>query len=502
MSTLKTSVLISAQNLLSPHLERINKDLARVDARVAKTGKSFSNIAPHIRNAGIGMTAIGTATAFAIKKMTDISNEAAGVGKAFDNFFGSSAPQAMERMQNAVKNTVSEIDLMKAANQAVLLGIDPDALPAMFEGALAAAQATGQPVSKAINDITTGIGRQSKLILDNLGIIVNAEKANEQYAASIGKTASALSDAEKKAAFTAATMKALEENAKRIGPIQENNAIKMQQASASMANAVKGLGDAFAPAVASIAKVLQKVADKFNSLSPATKKLIGTVVLVGTAFALIAGPILTFIGTLGTLGAGFVALKGAMAVALTTLSAFALPITVVVGGLTALYLWTTKTDTGKKALAKTVSFLTKTFKTFWSVGKNTLTMMQAVWNVTEGFRKMVKDSATVAVSNFARWFTILKDNIGAGIGAVKEFANTLINNLVGAAKKAVEWLQKIPIIGKGIKTAMSTAGATVAATATLMSPATQAMADGAELVWTEYQTLQSEAQIASTLCFC
>ena len=64
----------------------------------------------------------------------------------------------LERLKEATRGTVSEIQLMTQANQALLLGIDPEALPTMFEGALSAAQATGRPVSSAIADITTGIG--------------------------------------------------------------------------------------------------------------------------------------------------------------------------------------------------------------------------------------------------------------------------------------------------------------------------------------------------------
>lgn len=321
MGSLRTSVLITAQNLLSPHLERINKDLHRLDARLEKSNKSFKNLAPQIRNVGLGMTAVGTAAAYTIKKFSDVSNEAEGVGRAFNNFFGDQAPASLERLQKATQNTVSELDIMKQANQAMLLGIDKEALPTMFEGALAAAQATGRPVADAITDITTGIGRQSKLILDNLGIVVNTEQAYETYARSIGKSTSALSDNEKKIAFTNAVMKALNENAKRIGPITESNSIKMQQASAKMADAVKKLGDAFAPTIANIADKLGALVEKFNNLDPKTRDAIAKIALLTTGFLLIAGPILSFIGSIGAAAKTLTALSGAAKIAATAIGA-------------------------------------------------------------------------------------------------------------------------------------------------------------------------------------
>ena len=71
----------------------------------------------------------------------------------------------------------------------------------LMEIARAKAKNMGQTTTEAFNDIVTGLGRGSAPILDNLGIIVNATEANEEYAKSIGKTASQLTDAEKKQAL-------------------------------------------------------------------------------------------------------------------------------------------------------------------------------------------------------------------------------------------------------------------------------------------------------------
>lgn len=63
------------------------------------------------------------------------------------------------------------------------------------------ARTLGTDSSKAVEDFTLGIARQSRLILDNLGILVDVDNANKNYAKSIGKTVSQLNDEEKAIAF-------------------------------------------------------------------------------------------------------------------------------------------------------------------------------------------------------------------------------------------------------------------------------------------------------------
>jgi len=64
----------------------------------------------------------------------------------------------------------------------------------------------GRTTTEAFDDIVIGLGRMSPRILDNIGITLEAETVYEEYARSIGKSASALTDAEKKQALMAAAL--------------------------------------------------------------------------------------------------------------------------------------------------------------------------------------------------------------------------------------------------------------------------------------------------------
>lgn len=89
---------------------------------------------------------------------------------------------------------------MKQANNAMLLGItdSEDQMANMFDVAQRLGQSLGVDTVSAVESLVTGLGRQSKLMLDNLGIMVDTNKAYRDYAESIGISASELTDAERK----------------------------------------------------------------------------------------------------------------------------------------------------------------------------------------------------------------------------------------------------------------------------------------------------------------
>ena len=159
---------------LQTDMKQVQKDLDKTKKESDKTGKGFS---------GLAKAAMITAGAFVAMRLKDfikdsiaLAKQSQALNKSFDSLaksVGKASDSMLKDLSKATMGAVSDMDLMQAANQAMLLGIDPDALPQMFEGAASVASATGSTINQAITDITTGIGRQSKLILDNLGIINN-----------------------------------------------------------------------------------------------------------------------------------------------------------------------------------------------------------------------------------------------------------------------------------------------------------------------------------------
>ena len=140
--------------------------------------------------------------------------------KSFDNLSiaaGTSSKKILDALKDASQGLVAEADLMGAAGKALLMNIPADKITELMKIAAATSKATGQSITEAFNDITLGVARQSRMILDNLGIIVNVEDANKAYAKALGKTAESLTDAEKRQAFMNAVLKSGADMIERIG---------------------------------------------------------------------------------------------------------------------------------------------------------------------------------------------------------------------------------------------------------------------------------------------
>lgn len=128
-------------------------------------------------------------------------------------------------LRTATRGTVSDMELMRLTTQAlqgqskefreVLLKTENGVtnLGKVLDITSRAARATGQSEEYIREKFINGLRLQSKLRLDDIGVTVNATEANEKYAKSIGKTAAALTDAEKKQAFLTEALSQLE----RIG---------------------------------------------------------------------------------------------------------------------------------------------------------------------------------------------------------------------------------------------------------------------------------------------
>ena len=90
-------------------------------------------------------------------------------------------------------------------------------------------------------------------MLDNLGIIIDVEKANADYAASLNKSASSLTDQEKKQAFVNAAMESGRRLVQQMGDEQLTMASAIDQARSAAADAGIQMGETLSPIVTSIA---------------------------------------------------------------------------------------------------------------------------------------------------------------------------------------------------------------------------------------------------------
>jgi len=176
-------------------------------------------------------------------------------GKALDNLAaaaGTSGDAITKAIQGASDYTIDKMTAMQAANRALVM--DVAQTPAEFERltrvATALGRAMGQDAAKSIDDFVTAAGRQSKLIADNLGLVVNAEDAYLRYAEANNISVDAMDDAAKKQAFLTEMLRQGEVKMRDLGDQTLDTAGQIEQATALWANfrmtVGKGLADALA----------------------------------------------------------------------------------------------------------------------------------------------------------------------------------------------------------------------------------------------------------------
>lgn len=112
-----------------------------------------------------------------ITESVQAAREAQGVTHAFEQM---NRPDILGNLRKATRGTVSDLELMKAAVRAQDFRLPLDQLGKYLEFAQLKAQQTGQSVDYLTESIIMGLGRQSKQILDNLGI--SAAQISEEMA--------------------------------------------------------------------------------------------------------------------------------------------------------------------------------------------------------------------------------------------------------------------------------------------------------------------------------
>lgn len=270
--------------------ERLRSALAQVDTTTVQTvnaQRQLASIQTQNATGGAGLTSIfgqmggtlgGLATAAGpvaagfvalegARKVIDFAKSGADADLARQSFdqlaqqSGTTGAALLAALQQASKGEVADLNLELAANRAQLLGVAKSAgeFSTLMEIARDRAQKMGSDTSTAFNDLVTGLGRASPMILDNLGITVKVGEANEIYAAKLGKAASALTDAEKKQALINAVMAQGKKSIEDAGGAIDGDAASWTRAGVAFENAKSRLagflGSALAPAAEGFARV-------------------------------------------------------------------------------------------------------------------------------------------------------------------------------------------------------------------------------------------------------
>ena len=164
----------------------------------------------------------------AVGKSIELARQGEGIRLAFDRL---NQPGLLDQLKEATHGTVSEIELMKQAIQFDNFKLPLEDLATYLAFAQQKAKDTGQSIDYLVNSIVTGLGRQSKQILDNLGISASelTRRMNEG------------------ADMTKAVADIIREEMQKAGDYVETAADRAARAAADAANEMEAFGRQAAP---------------------------------------------------------------------------------------------------------------------------------------------------------------------------------------------------------------------------------------------------------------
>ena len=219
---------------------------------------SLNSLAETAKTAAIGFASMQT-----VLKSVELAKLAATaetVRRSFGNL-AKEPDKMLQAMKKATAGTITEMELMQKFNEASLLGLPLERFDEMLNIARGAAQSTGQSMEFMLNSIVVALGRGSKLMLDNLGIMIDVEKANKDYAESNNIVGRSLTDVEKKQAFVNTALAIGNENLQRSGGVVASNIDSFGRFSASVGDLSEAFGKTLVPGITSTLNFLSDLAD-------------------------------------------------------------------------------------------------------------------------------------------------------------------------------------------------------------------------------------------------
>ena len=262
-----------------------SKGFKDVQKEADKMKSSFAGITAK----ALAVTGGITAMAMGLKKAVVEGANFDSVQQSFNELAGSvniNANQMLVDLQRASGGTVSATDLMLTANKAMTFGIgrNSEELAGMMEFSRRSARKMGISVTQAFDNLTTGIARNSIMILDNLGITgKDMKEAQKAYAEELGKTVEQLTEVEQKQSMVNATIRKAEEDTRKFGEMQLNMNEKIEVSKAMFSDLTAKIGQQFLPivsvALSTITGYLQQFLDWIRKDAEGANHF-GTVMLV------------------------------------------------------------------------------------------------------------------------------------------------------------------------------------------------------------------------------
>lgn len=217
---------------LGLQLDDLGKNTVKVDRGlkgVAQAGangtKNFSKMAGTLNGVLVPAYATVAATVFAATAVFNNFQRAAqtdNLAKGLDALGASSGrnlSKLAKDLRDATQGAISLEQSLRSTALASAGGVSGEEFVRLGRVARNASVALGRDLTDSLDRLTRGVTKLEPEILDELGIIVRVDEASQKYAASIGKSASQLTNLQKRQAFLNETLAQGEQKFDAIGEI-------------------------------------------------------------------------------------------------------------------------------------------------------------------------------------------------------------------------------------------------------------------------------------------
>jgi len=261
--------------------------------KVGKTGMKVGGVMTAALTGPILGVAAGAASAAAESER--YRNALIGLSGGADE-----AAKYIEAIQSASMGAINSTQAMSMATRALTFDVTENAedMRRLTQVAITLGRAQGLDATRAVSDLTVALGRQSPMILDNLGITMKLSEAYEGYAEKNGIAVSAMTATQKRAAFVSEALAKGTEVATKLGGVTEDLGIQQENLQSQMHDLKVEIGRELLPVMVDLMGVVSSGVSKFADLDEEGKKVILTIGAIGV----VSGPTVTALGALISAG--------------------------------------------------------------------------------------------------------------------------------------------------------------------------------------------------------
>ena len=300
---IQTKFISSGANKVAADTQKIGKEQTRLGQTSASAGRQFSAQANGLGGlvgayAGAAANIFAITAAFvALKRAAEFDVIIAGTN-ALASSIGSSGEKILASVQEITKGQLSLLETAQTVNIGLAAGFNTTQIDQLTEVSLRASKALGRSLTDAFTRVSRGAAKLEPELLDELGIFTRIDPAVQKYADSVGRSASSLTNFERRQAFVNAVIDEGTQKFRDVDVTTSTAAESFERLSATIINLGLQVGSLLATGLAPLADFIS--GNLSNAL--AGFGLLASIVGARAVSALSAG-ILSATGAIVNLGA-------------------------------------------------------------------------------------------------------------------------------------------------------------------------------------------------------